>query len=102
MAVAVPNEENFFVRRSLGLAKSSPFDPLIFGGEIHLTYFRPKTLRETLRAAGFNVVEFGVDDAYHIRDRRMRMKIFLQQTIAQASGWHFAVAMYAVCRRPKA
>ncbi|MDQ3198593.1 MAG: class I SAM-dependent methyltransferase [Verrucomicrobiota bacterium] len=51
LVVAVPNEENFFLRRRFGLAKGSPFDPLIFGGEIHLTYFRPATLLSTLRAA---------------------------------------------------
>ncbi len=47
LAVAVPNEENFFIRQRFGQARTSPFDPLTFGGEIHLTYFRPATLRAT-------------------------------------------------------
>jgi 2-polyprenyl-3-methyl-5-hydroxy-6-metoxy-1,4-benzoquinol methylase len=99
LAVAVPNEENFFIRRRLGMAKSSPFDPLTFGGEIHLTYFRPATFRSTLRAAAFEVLEFGVDDIYHVRDLKMRLKLPFQQALAGTLNWHFAVAMYAVCRR---
>jgi 2-polyprenyl-3-methyl-5-hydroxy-6-metoxy-1,4-benzoquinol methylase len=91
LVVAVPNEENFFVRRRVGLAKTSPFDPLQFGGEIHLTYFRPRTLRLTLQLNGFRVVEFGVDDGYFVRDLRMQSKLLIQQTIARSSGWHFAV-----------
>ncbi len=99
LVVAVPNEENFFIRRRLGAAKSSPFDPLKFGGEIHLTYFRPGTLRSTLRAAAFEVREFGVDDIYHVRDLKMRLKLPFQQALARMLNWHFAVAMYAVCQR---
>lgn len=97
--VAVPNEENFFVRQRFDRAQGSPFDPLQFGGEIHLTYFRPATLRRTLRAAGFEVMEFGVDDIYHVRDLKMRLKLPFQQFLARAFCWHFAVAMYAVCRK---
>lgn len=101
LTVAVPNEENYFLRRRFGQAKSSPFDPLTFGGEIHLTYFRPSTLRATLRAAAFDVLEFGVDDIYHVRDLKMRLKLPAQQTLARMFQWHFAVAMYAICRRPE-
>lgn len=102
LAVAVPNEENFFVRRALHLkSKGSPFDPLQFGGEIHLTYFRPVTLQATLRLAGFQILEFGVDDIYHVRDAEMRIKIAAQRLLARTFRWHFAVAMYAICRRPE-
>ncbi len=96
LVVAVPNEENYFLRRRLGQAagRSSPFDPLTFGGEIHLTYFRPATLRSALRAAAFSVLEFGVDDIYHVRDLKMWMKLKLQQCLAKTLRWHFAVAMY--------
>ena len=100
LIVAVPNEENYFVRRHFGKEKGSPFAPLEFGGEIHLTYFRPATLRATLRTAGFEVLEFGVDDGYLVRDLKMKIKFTLQQSLARLSGWHFAVAMYAICRRP--
>jgi len=100
LIVAVPNEENFFVRKRLRLQqKTNPFGRLQFGGEIHLTYFRPLTLIATLRAAGFELLEFGVDDAYFVRDWRMKIKLVLQQTAARLLQWHFAVAMYAVCRR---
>ena len=99
LAVAVPNEANFFLRQRFGKAKNSPFDPLKFGGEIHLTYFQPKTFRSTLGAAAFDVLEFGVDDIYHVRDLKMRLKLPFQKMLARTSGWHFAVAMYAVCRR---
>ncbi len=102
LAVAVPNEENFFIRRRFGQAKTSPFDPLRFGGEIHLTYFRPSTFHSTLRAAGFDVLEFGVDDIYHVRDLKMRLKLPVQQALARMFQWHFAVAIYAVCRRSNA
>jgi 2-polyprenyl-3-methyl-5-hydroxy-6-metoxy-1,4-benzoquinol methylase len=100
LAVAVPNEENFFVRRRLGLpTPTSPFDPLQFGGEIHLTYFRPGTLRATLGAAGFEVLQFGVDDVYMNRNWKMKLKLRLQDFLARRFGWHFGVAMYAICRR---
>lgn len=99
LVVAVPNEENFFLRQRFGQAKASPFDPLTFGGEIHLTYFRPSTLRSTLRTAAFEVLEFGVDDAYHVRDLKMRLKLPLQKALARMFQWHFAVAMCAICRR---
>ncbi len=99
LAVAVPNEENFFIRRRFGQTKASSFDPLAFGGEIHLTYFRPTTLRSSLRAAGFEVLEFDVDDIYHVRDLKMRLKLPIQHALAKTLQWHFAVAMYAVCRR---
>lgn len=102
LAVAVPNEENYFLRRRFGQAKASPFDPLSFGGEIHLSYFRPSTLRAALRAAAFEVLEFGVDDIYHVRDFKMRLKLPAQQALARTLDWHFAVAMYVICRRPAA
>jgi 2-polyprenyl-3-methyl-5-hydroxy-6-metoxy-1,4-benzoquinol methylase len=100
LIVAVPNEENFFVRKRLKLQqKLNPFGPLPFGGEIHLTYFRPLTLIATLRTAGFELLEFGVDDLYFVRDWRTKIKLLFQQTAARFLRWHFAVAMYAVCRR---
>lgn len=101
VAVAVPNEENYFMRRRFKLARTSPFDPLSFGGEIHLTYFRPPTLRSTLRFTGFELLEFGVDDAYHVRDLKMRLKLSVQQTLARLVNWHFAVAMYAIGRKKR-
>jgi 2-polyprenyl-3-methyl-5-hydroxy-6-metoxy-1,4-benzoquinol methylase len=103
LVVAVPNEENFFVRKCLRLPeKTNPFGPLQFGGEIHLTYFRPPTLIATLRTAGFELLEFGVDDAYFVRDWRAKIKLLFQQAAARLLRWHFAVAMYAVCRRSPA
>ena len=95
----MPNEENFFLRQRFGKGKGNPFDPLPFGGEIHLTYFRPATFRATLRSAGFEVVEFGVDDIYHVRDLKMKLKLPVQQLLARTLNWHFAVAMYAICKR---
>jgi 2-polyprenyl-3-methyl-5-hydroxy-6-metoxy-1,4-benzoquinol methylase len=101
LVLAVPNEENFFVRRRLGLSTStSPFDPLQFGGEIHLTYFRPPTLQSALRSAGFALEEFGVDDIYAVRSLSMKWKFAVQRLLARTCNWHFAVAMYAICRRP--
>jgi 2-polyprenyl-3-methyl-5-hydroxy-6-metoxy-1,4-benzoquinol methylase len=99
IAVAVPNEENFLVRRRFGRVKMNPFAPLPFGGEIHLSYFRPATLRATLRAAGFDVVEFGVDDLYQERGLTMKIKLNIQSLLAKLFHWHFAVAMYAICRK---
>lgn len=100
LIVAVPNEENFFVRRRLGLSETSnPFAPLIFGGEIHLTYFRPSSLLSTLRSAGFEVLYFGVDDIYSARNATMHLKLTLQRWLARLLHWHFGVAMFAVGRR---
>ncbi len=103
LIVAVPNEENFFVRRRLGLSETSnPFAPLDFGGEIHLTYFRPATLAAALRHAGLELLEFGVDDIYSLRDWKMAVKITMQRFLASVFRWHFAVAMYAVCQKSRA
>ncbi len=99
LAVAVPNEEHYFVHRKIGQAHGSPFDPLQFGSEIHLTYFQPATLRTALRRAGFEVLEFGVDDIYLARGRLTGLKLGIQKLLARLFGWHFAVAMYVVCRR---
>ena len=99
LMVAVPNEENFLVRKRFGQSRSSPFAPLIFGGEIHLSYFQPATLRTVLQVAGFDVLRFGVDDAYYDRGLQMQVKIAAQELLARLLHWHFAVAMYAVCRR---
>lgn len=101
LAVAVPNEENFFVGRRLGRStRASPFDPLPFGGEIHLTYFTPTTLCRTLERAGFQIFEFGVDDLYSVRDLKMKLKMQVQRFLARAFRWHFAVAMYSIARKP--
>lgn len=100
VAVAVPNEENFFFRRRFGRARTAPFDPLTFGGEIHLTYFQPSSLRSTLQSAGFELWEFGVDDAYHTRNWKVHLRLCLQQFLARTFDWHFAVAMYVLGRRP--
>lgn len=43
--------------------------------------------------------EFGVDDIYHVRDWKMRLKLPVQRGLAGLFGWHFAVAMYAICQR---
>jgi 2-polyprenyl-3-methyl-5-hydroxy-6-metoxy-1,4-benzoquinol methylase len=99
LAIAVPNEENFLLRRRLGITKADSFGPLSFGGEIHLSYFRPVTLRATVRSAGFKVIEFGVDDAYHERNWTMKTKLAFQQSLARLFQWHFAVAMYVICQR---
>ena len=99
LVVAVPNEENYFIRRRFGMVKASPFASLQFGGEIHLTYFRPNTLRSALRTAGFDVLLLDVDDAYYVRDLKMRAKLLTQRLLARAFHWHFAVAMCAICRR---
>lgn len=53
----------------------------------------------TLQLAGFKVIEFGVDDIYHQRDLKMHLKLSVQRLLAKTLHWHFAVAMYAVCRR---
>ncbi|MEP6820931.1 MAG: class I SAM-dependent methyltransferase [Chthoniobacterales bacterium] len=102
LAVAVPNEENYFVRRHLDRKGPSPFGPLQFGHEIHLTYFRPFTLQGTLRSVGFELQEFGVDDIYTDRGPKVKAKLVMQKTLARLSRWHFAVAMYAICKRSDA
>ncbi len=101
LVLAVPNEDNYLFQRRFGKAKiSAPFGALEFGGEIHLTYFQPSTLRTALCAAGYEFVKIGVDDAYYIRDWKMQAKLILQQSLAFVLRWHFAVAMYAIARRP--
>ena len=85
--VAVPNEDNYFVRHRFGKGRNSPFDPLQFGGEIHLTYFQAATLQAALRTAGYHVLKLGVDDAYYIRDGKMRAKLAFPQSLALLFRW---------------
>ena len=98
--VAVPNEDNAFVNFRLGFrgAQIAPITPPEWGHEIHLTYFQPATLRAALRAAGFEVERFGVDDIYGSRSFRNRAVLALQKGFNSLFWWHFSMAMFAICR----
>lgn len=101
LALAVPNEENSLFRWRIGWRKTPPFRPFEWGHEIHLTHFQPHTLRSALRRAGFEVLRFGVDDIYADRSPANLFKLYAQKTVSAWTGWHFSMAMYCVCRKPR-
>ncbi len=97
-ALAVPNEENHLFRYRMGLKKCpNPLGPIVWGEEIHLTHFQPATLRSALRARGFEVRDFGVDDIYWDRSVKNLAKLAMQKSLSALFGWHFSMAMYCVC-----
>jgi 2-polyprenyl-3-methyl-5-hydroxy-6-metoxy-1,4-benzoquinol methylase len=99
-ALAVPNEENQLFRYRTGVKKSSnPLGPIVWSKEIHLTHFQPSTLRAALRAHGFEVRDFGVDDIYWDRSPMNLAKLAMQKSLSALLRWHFSMAMYCVCSR---
>jgi ubiquinone/menaquinone biosynthesis C-methylase UbiE len=99
--VAVPNEDNAFVNDRLGFrrGRGAPIQPPAWGQEIHLTNFQPATLRRALRRAGFRVERMGVDDVYLNRSARNLAVLAAQKGLNALSGWHFSMAMFAICRK---
>jgi 2-polyprenyl-3-methyl-5-hydroxy-6-metoxy-1,4-benzoquinol methylase len=98
--VAVPNETRILLKSRLGLEKGSRLGGMIYGGEIHLSYFQPRTLVGSLTRAGFKLVDFGVDHIYLHMSKRMIALYCVNLALSRLSRWHFAPAMYAVARRP--
>lgn len=100
LAVAVPNADHSLVWGRLGFRRGlDVLEPPAWGGEIHLTHFRPGTLRTALRAAGFEILEFGVDDTCTRRTAGRLAALAAQRTLNRLLGWHFSVAMYCLARR---
>lgn len=96
LVVAVPNEENAFVKnRFLGKANYL-IHPPVFGDEIHLIHFQPRTLRAMLTRGGFEVVRFGVDDTYLRKNLKNRLILAGQKALCALTGWHCGIAQFAV------
>jgi len=95
--VAVPNEEHALLRHRLGMLPRA-FEPLEFGGEIHLTHFQPDTLKKAVKNAGFEIVRFLVDDFYPDRRYPKRFKIKAYQAMAALFRWHWAAAMICIAK----
>jgi 2-polyprenyl-3-methyl-5-hydroxy-6-metoxy-1,4-benzoquinol methylase len=100
--IAVPNETHPLLRHRLWPWRfPRAFEPLVCGGEIHLTHFTPSTIKAFLQREGFQIARFEVDDFYPNRAARDRLKFWVQQTAARLLGWHCAVAMQLVCHKPR-
>ena len=100
--VAVPNEENKLFKRRIRSNKSGhPFGLLSLEGEIHLTHFQPSTLFRFLRSSGFCIEDFGVDDIYAVRSLRNMAVLTMHKALAGLFRWHFSMAMYVICSRPR-
>lgn len=100
LVVAVPNEDHPIWRnRLIHWNHRTPFEPLRFGSEIHLTHFQPRTLKRLLRLHQFRIVYFGEDDFYDNRSSLKRLKIICYEALARLTGWHPAVAMVAARRQ---
>jgi SAM-dependent methyltransferase len=99
-AVAVPNEENTLFRHRIHWKRSpNPLGELEWGHEIHLTHFQPATFRAALCSAGFEIVDFDVDDIYHTRSLRNLTVLAGQKFLSRFLGWHFSMAMLCVARK---
>lgn len=96
--IAVPNEDHtIWKNRIRGRWRSSPFENLQWGSEIHLTHFQPRTLQRFLRANGFKIRSFEVDDFYSDRRTLKQLKTAVYQFLGGCLGWHCAAAMLVVC-----
>jgi len=104
LVLAVPNEDiALFPSRPLfGEPKINPFGPLVWGGEVHLSYFQPRPLRRALQRIGYEVVQFGVDDVYVERTLRRSISLRFHQLLGRVTGWHHETAMYFFCKTPSA
>lgn len=101
--LAVPNEVHPVLRHRLFPSRfPRAFDPLVWGGEVHLTHFTPRTIKSFLQRQGFTILRFEVDDFYPDRTPVHRLKFWVQQTFARTLGWHSAVAMQLLCLKPSA
>jgi len=104
LIIAVPNEDValFPPRPMFGEQKVNPFGPLTWGGEVHLSYFQPRSLRQALQRLGYQVVQFGVDDVYLQRTLRRSVSLRFHQLLGRMTGWHRECAMYFFCKTPPA
>ena len=76
-----------------------PLFPQEWGGEIHLSYFTPKTLRKALANAGLECSEFGVDDVHLQRSAMVSLRYHLNRLLNHFFSWHCEPAMYLVNQR---
>ncbi len=98
LVIAVPNEAWPLFKDRFGRGHIHPFGRLVPGQEIHLIHFTPNTLRRSLEQLfGFRILEFGVDDV-HIFRRKRRLPGYLASRLSsRLIGWHWDLAMLAVC-----
>jgi len=99
LIVAVPNETLPLALARFRRQPLRPVFPLAWGGEIHLSYFTPRTLRDALENAGLEGVEFGVDDVHIHRTVKVTTRYHLNRLLNCLFSWHWATAMYLVGRR---
>jgi 2-polyprenyl-3-methyl-5-hydroxy-6-metoxy-1,4-benzoquinol methylase len=98
--IAVPNELNRVISGWFGRkAGESPFGPIEWGHEIHLSYFTPFTLRSYLRKCGFRVLKTGVDDVHTERQWSHVSWHYLNVLLNRTFGLQFDTAMYFVCSK---
>lgn len=97
LVIAVPNEAVPLAEMRTGYRQPRPLtEDAANGDELHLLHFTPETLKRTVRHAGFEIVEFGVDNATVGFTWISATARLAQRTLCRLTGWHFAPAMYVV------
>ncbi len=100
LALAVPNETSAIFMTQLGAERFRTLaEDAARGDELHLLHFTPSTFKRTLAAVGFEIMEFGVDNATVGSTYRTIAARMAQKGLSALTGWHFAPAMYLVVRR---
>jgi SAM-dependent methyltransferase len=105
IVIAVPNDSR--ASRLLptirgGLRDRHRYPPLQPGGEIHLSHFRPRSLRFLLESQGFRVRNMTVDDQFASRTTANKVRVALGRVIMRATRLNVAHTLLAVAERRQA
>ncbi len=99
LVLAVPNEIAAILMTRLGAIRFRMLaEDAARGDELHLLHFTPTTFKRGLISSGFEILEFGVDNATVGSSYRTLSARMAQKALNALTGWHFAPAMYLVAR----
>ena len=99
LAVAVPNEAPHLIPWLRKCEQRHPLSILEWGMEVHLIHFQPATFQQSLRAAGFKILEFGVDDVATSPTWCTPFLHGFHEMLGRLTGWHGSTAMVAVVHK---
>jgi SAM-dependent methyltransferase len=102
LVAATPNDSAAMVlpRRAKRLLQRLPYrryEELLPGEEVHLSHFRPETLRRLLRATGFQPLQVGVDDQYPRPNLLTDARVVASRALAGA-GLNLGNSLLAIAR----
>jgi 2-polyprenyl-3-methyl-5-hydroxy-6-metoxy-1,4-benzoquinol methylase len=99
LAVAVPNETLPLWSARLRRPSLNPWGDFIWGNEIHLSHFTPRTFKTALQAYGFHLENFGVDDVHCKRPLSKMVPFHFNRLLNTLCRWHMDTAMCAVATK---